>query len=102
MLPWMWGRATLAMVVSTACMIVASMVDTVIMARLSAGAGVAVAAAALISGGSADLRRSGARVEPRQHCARPFRHGALALRVDLNGRAHPGAQDRIVISRLNR
>src|SRR5260370_25775492 len=34
----MWGSATLAMVVSIACMIVASMIEIVIAARLTVGA----------------------------------------------------------------
>src|ERR1700730_9301121 len=37
-LPWMCGRATLAMVVSTPCMIVAQVIEAVIAARLIRGA----------------------------------------------------------------
>ncbi len=46
--PAMWGRATLAMVVSSAVMMVASMIEMVIMPRL-ATAGPAVAMLAKVS-----------------------------------------------------
>src|SRR6202030_1870178 len=44
-LPWMCGSATLAIVLSTPCIIVASMIDAVIAARLGTGARVSPTAA---------------------------------------------------------
>jgi len=38
-LPWMCGNATLAIVLSTPCMIVASMIDTVMALRFATGRG---------------------------------------------------------------
>src|SRR5580698_4125819 len=48
-LPWMCGRATLAIVVSTPCMIVAQVIEAVIAARLTRGAPASPPAGAALS-----------------------------------------------------
>src|SRR5262245_28195052 len=95
----MCGNATLTIVVSTTCMTVASMTATVIMPRFSGAAALAVTLVAVaLMEALAVLGKS--RVV-RQQRAHPLRRGLLVARVDVDDRAHAGAQRRIVAARFD-
>ena len=101
--PCMCGNATLTIVVSTTCMTVASMIDTVIMPRLSGAAeALVVAPAVAIAGSSPPRRGRRERGRARQQRANPLRRGPLVARVDVDDGAHAGAQLGIVAARLDR
>src|SRR5690606_2236243 len=113
MLPCMCGSATFTIVMSTTCMIVASMIENVIMPRCgTAGAGLICIEELCRE----FVEEASGRAHARFRCARASavarlrrverirdgfvaeanhtRQMALVAGVDLDGRAHPGAQRR--------
>src|SRR5579872_161770 len=74
-LPWMCGSATLAIVVSTPCMIVAQVIDAVIATRLTRGPGASSPNDAAVSTGVPALRivatlgESGSACNRRRHAS---------------------------------
>src|SRR3984885_15125116 len=84
-LPWMCGSATLAIVVSTPCMIVAKVIDAVMAMRLNRGPGASPPNDAAVSS-AVPARRIGANLGERRDACN-HRRRAFAMSGKRGGRA---------------